>query len=79
MKELQANFKYSFGDLKSLKSTFAFFVNPFICDIIEDGFPFSKIILGEKAAGELELLEMKETISHCEWQPRLTYYTKYLL
>ena len=60
MKELQANFKYSFEDLKSLKSTFAFFVNLFIGDIIEDGFPNSEIILSEKATGELELLEMKE-------------------
>ena len=43
-----------------LKSTFAFFVNQFICDIIEDGFPISETILSEKAAGELDLLEMKE-------------------
>ena len=35
-------------------------MNPFICDIIEDGFPISEIILSEKATGELELLEMKE-------------------
>ena len=34
-----------FEDLKSMKSTFAFFVNPFICDIIEDRFPISEIIL----------------------------------
>ena len=33
--------------LKSFKSTFAYFVNPFICDIIEDGFLISEIILTE--------------------------------
>ena len=60
MKALQASFKNIFEDLKGLKSTFAFFVNPFICDIIEDGFQISEIIFTEKAAGELELLEMKE-------------------
>ena len=60
MKELQANFKYRFEDLKSLKSTFAFFLKLIIWDIIEDGFPISEIILSEKAAGELELLEIKE-------------------
>ena len=43
-KELQANFKYRFENLKSLKSTFAFF----------------EIKLSEKATGELELLEIKE-------------------
>lgn len=43
-----------------MKSTFAYFVNPFICDITEDGFPISEIILTEKASGELELLELKE-------------------
>ena len=46
--------------MKSLKSTFAFFVNPFISEIIEDGFPICEIILSKKAAEELELLEMKE-------------------
>ena len=60
LQELQADFKRRFEDLKSFKSTFAFFVNPFMCDIIEDGFPISEIILVEKAAGELELLEIKE-------------------
>ena len=59
MKELQANFIYRIEDLKSMKSTFTFFVNPFICDIIEDGFPISEITLSEKAAGKLELLEIK--------------------
>ena len=52
LKELQVNFKYNFEDLKSLKCTF-------ICDIIEDGFPISEVILSEKAARDLELLEMK--------------------
>ena len=56
LKELQENFKYWFEDLKSLKSTFTFFMNPFICDIIENGFPIFEIILSEKAAGELVLL-----------------------
>ena len=46
--------------MKRFKSTFAYFVNPFICDIIEGGFPASEIILVEKAVAELELLEMKE-------------------
>ena len=50
LKELQANFKHRFEDLKSFKSTFLYFVNPFICDIIEDGFP-----IFEKVAGELVL------------------------
>ena len=44
-KELQANFRYSFEDLKSLKSTFAYFVKPSTCDIIEDGFPIYEMIL----------------------------------
>ena len=44
-----------FEDFKSFKSTFAHFVDPFICDIIEDGFPISEIKLTEKAAKELEL------------------------
>ena len=35
-------------------------MNLFICDIIDDGFPISEIIFSEKAAGELELLEMEE-------------------
>ena len=35
-------------------------MNPFICDIIEGGFPISQIILSEKPAMELELLEMEE-------------------
>ena len=65
MKELQANFKYRFEDLKSLKSTFAFYVNPFICDIIDDGFLIPEIIHSEKAAGDLELLEMKEDLIKC--------------
>ena len=60
MEELQANFKCRFEDLKNFKSTFAFFVNPFICDIIEDGFPISEVILVKKAVAELELLDMKE-------------------
>ena len=60
LKELQANFKHKFEDLKSFKSTFLYFVNPFICDSVEDGFPISEIILTVKAAGELNLLEMKE-------------------
>ena len=46
--------------MKSFKFTFAYFVNPFIYDIIEDGFQICEIILSEKEAGELELLEMKE-------------------
>ena len=29
-------------DLKSFKSTFAYFVNSFICDITEDDFQFFK-------------------------------------
>ena len=37
----------------------------FVCDIIEDGFPIFEIIFSsEKAAGELELLEMKEDLRH---------------
>ena len=56
LKELQVNFKYNFEDLKSLKCTF-------ICDIIEDGFPISEVILSEKAARDLELLEMKENLA----------------
>ena len=56
LKEYQANFKHRFVDLESFKSIFAYFVNPFICDIIEDGFSISEIILTEKVAGELELL-----------------------
>ena len=49
-----------FEDLKSFKSTVAYFVNPLIYDIIEDGFPISEIIPIEKASGELETFEMKE-------------------
>ena len=45
--------------MKSFKSVFAYFVTPFICDI-EDGFPISEIILTEKAAEELNLIEMNE-------------------
>ena len=58
LKELQGNFKHISEDLKSFNFKFAYFVNPFICDIIEDGFSISKIILTEKAAGELKLLEI---------------------
>lgn len=50
---MQADFKYRFQDLRS---TFEYFVNPFICDIIEDGFPISGIIIVEKAAEEFGLL-----------------------
>lgn len=60
LEKLQADFKHRFEDLKCLKSTFSYFLNLFICDINEDGFSISEIILTEKAAGELELLEMKE-------------------
>lgn len=34
LEELPAYFKHRFKDLKSLKFTFAYFVSPFICDII---------------------------------------------
>ena len=68
MKELQANFKDRFENLKSLKTTCAFFGNPFICDIIKNGFPISEIILIAKVAvesscfrderGSLQVLQM---------------------
>lgn len=53
-KELQADSKHTFEDLKRLKSKFAYFVHPFICDI-EDKFPISEMLLAEKAAGQLVL------------------------
>ena len=46
--------------MKSVNSTFAFFVKPFICDTIEYEFPLSEIIFSEKAAGESEVIDMKE-------------------
>lgn len=58
--ELQEDFQQRFEDLQNLKSSFTYFLNPFACNIVEDGFSISEVLLAEKASGELELLEMKE-------------------
>ena len=40
--------------------TIAFLLNPFEVDVINKGFPLSKNILKETAAGELELIDLQE-------------------
>ena len=58
---MEAEFVSRFEHLKKFKSTFAFFLNPFNYDNTS-GLEISDIMLVEKAAGELELLEMKEDL-----------------
>ena len=48
-------------------------MSPIICDIIEDGFQISEIILTEKVARELELLDMKED-QELEMLHKATFY-----
>lgn len=61
-KQFQENYKCRFEDLKQLQATFSFFVNPFLCDVLNDEFLLSDIILAKPDVGKLELLEMKEDI-----------------
>lgn len=43
LEELQTDFKYKCGNLNNFKSTLTYFMNPFIYDITENGFPVYKI------------------------------------
>ena len=45
LEELPTHFRECYQALKILISTFAYFVNPFISDLIKDGFSISEIIL----------------------------------
>lgn len=63
LKQFHENFKCRFEDLKQLQSTFSFFVNPFLCDVLNDEFLLSDIILAKPDVAKLELLEMKEDIA----------------
>ncbi|KAJ3646454.1 hypothetical protein Zmor_024042 [Zophobas morio] len=54
------DFKERFSDLEKMKPTIAFLLNPFEVDVINKGFPLSKNILKETAAGELELIDLQE-------------------
>lgn len=53
------DFQIRFADLKSLKPSFAFLLNPFGIDVIKNGFPLLKCILFETTKGELQLIELQ--------------------
>jgi hypothetical protein len=47
-------------DSKKVKANFAFLVNPFMVDVINDGFPIPKILLTGTSAAWTEVLESRE-------------------
>ena len=70
MKELRANFKHKFEDLESFISTFAYFVNPFICDISDWGIESFEM----KEDQALQMLHKASSmIELCKLVPELKY------
>ncbi|CAM2097887.1 unnamed protein product [Caretta caretta] len=49
-----------FEDLQKLRSYFTFLVNPFMVDVIKDGYPIPKTMVTETSAREMEPLELQE-------------------
>lgn len=57
---LLEDFQARFNDLHQLKSCSAFLINPFMIDVIKDGFQLPMNIVMEPSAAEMELLELQE-------------------
>ena len=54
------DFATRFSDLKNLKSTLAFLVDPFLFDVVKDGCPVQKPIVTQTANIEAELLDLQQ-------------------
>ena len=57
---LLEDFQARFIDLRQLKSCSAFLINPFMIDVIKDGFQLPMNIVMEPSAAEMELSELQE-------------------
>jgi hypothetical protein len=60
LRGLVEEINYRSSDLRALKPSFAFFENPFLVDVMKNGFPISQPIAVDSAATELELLELQK-------------------
>lgn len=56
------NFLARFDDLQKLKPCFAFLVNPFMVDVVNDGCPILEPLVTESSAVEMELMELQEDL-----------------
>lgn len=60
LQSLLEDFQTRFNDLHQLNSCFAFLINPFMVDVIKDGFKLPKNIVVNTSAAEMELLELQQ-------------------
>ena len=57
---VSTDFATRFSDLENLKPTFAFLVNPFVVDVVDDGCPVQKPIVTQTTNIEAELLDLQQ-------------------